>query len=298
MKKIFILLCMLTSLTGMAQETDTIASKDTVLYVNGRKILIKEKGEQIKVKLYEQSSKGDTIENDQIFEGIYTDGQSTERRTAFSLPFTKKKNHANFEPHTTGIYIGFSSLSKGFLGFSNPDNLDLKASKSWEIGFTLFEGSLPLSRDNHWGFAAGLGWGYTSFRLDGNYAFNKIDGITQIEPGGEGEAAYTRSRLRYFYFRIPVTVQWQKRFSHQGPLFFSAGPEFEIRHGVKSKVKYAGQSRNIGNDLNVRPVGINLLAQAGYEDWGVYLRYSTYNLFQHDKGPEIYPYSFGVCWYW
>lgn len=298
MKKIFILLCMLAPLAGMAQERDAVATKDTTLYVSGRKIVIRENGDKIKVKLYEQSSKGDTIENDQIFEGIYTDGQSTERRTVFSLPFAKKKRHNKFEPHTSGIYLGYSSLAQGFLGFSSPDGLDLKTSKSWEIGFTLFEGSLPLSRDNHWGLAAGLGWGYTSFRLNGNYAFNKIDGITQLEPGGEGEAAFSKSRLRYFYFRVPVTVEWQKKFGRKGPLFFSAGPEFEIRHGVKSKVKYAGQSRNIGNDLNVRPLGVNLLAQAGFNDLGVYLRYSTYSLFQHDKGPDIYPYSFGVCWYW
>ena len=112
---------------------------------------------------------------------------------------------------------------------------------------------------------------------------------------------YTKSRLRYFYFRIPVALEWQKRFSHSnahGPLFFSAGLEAEIRHGAKSKAKVNGHKKNLDSDLNVHPVGINLLAQAGYGDIGVYLRYSTYSLFEHKKGPELYPYSFGLCWYW
>ncbi len=36
---------------------------------------------------------------------------------------------------------------------------------------------------------------------------------------------------------------------------------------------------------------------AGYGNIGIYLRYSTYGLFQKDKGPEVSPYSFGVAWY-
>lgn len=298
MKHIILALLMLTSLASMAQENETTVSQDTTFYVNGRKVVIKENGNKIKVKLYEQTSKGDTIENDQIFEGIYTDGQTTERRTVFNVPFMKKKTYNKFEPHISGIYLGYSRMADGFLNFGNPEEVDLQANKSWDIGFTLFDGSLALTRDNSWGLSAGLGWGYTSFRVDGNYAFNKVDGMTQLTPGLEGEGAYSQSRLRYFYFRIPVTVEWQKKFGRKGPLFFSVGAEAEIRHGVKSKVKFAGQKRNIGNDLNVHPLGVNLLAQAGYGDLGVYLRYSTYSLFQKDKGPKLYPYSFGLCWYW
>lgn len=101
MKHIYLLLFMLIPMAGMAQES---VSQDTTLYVNGRKILIKEKEGKIKVKLYEQSSRGDTIENDQIFEGIYTDGQTTERRTAFTMPFVKRKNYYRFEPHIASIW--------------------------------------------------------------------------------------------------------------------------------------------------------------------------------------------------
>ena len=106
MKHIYLLLFMLIPMTGMAQEG---ISQDTTLYVNGRKILIKENEGKIKVKLYEQSSHGDTIENDQIFEGIYTDGQTTERRTAFTVPFVKRKNHYRFDPHIAGFYMGHNN---------------------------------------------------------------------------------------------------------------------------------------------------------------------------------------------
>ena len=116
MKHIYLLLFMLIPMTGMAQEG---ISQDTTLYVNGRKILIKENEGKIKVKLYEQSSHGDTIENDQIFEGIYTDGQTTERRTAFTVPFVKRKNHYRFDPHIAGFYMGYTRLSDG-INFNTP----------------------------------------------------------------------------------------------------------------------------------------------------------------------------------
>ena len=124
--------------------------------------------------------------------------------------------------------------------------------------------------------------------------------IHGIYSGMEAEepTEYSKSRLRYFYFRIPLSIEWQTRLNGKGPLFFAVGPEAEIRHGFRSKAKVNGSKKTIDKGLNGRPLGINLLAQAGYADLGVYMRYSTYGLFEKNKGPELYPFSFGVCWYW
>lgn len=105
--------------------------------------------------------------------------------------------------------MGYTRLSDG-INFNTPDGLNINANKSWEIGFNLFQGSLTLSRDRQWGITTGLGWGYRSFRLGNNYAFRQIDGVTGIVPGVPDEEVYTKSRLRYFYFRIPVALEWQK----------------------------------------------------------------------------------------
>lgn len=294
MKQLIVLLAMLVSLTGYAQEN---ARQDTTLLLNGRKIVIKERDGKVKVKLFEESSRGDTIENDQIFEGVYMDGQSTERRISLAVPFTKKRSNYRFEPHNAGIYMGYTQLYDGFANYNTPNSVDLNALKSWEIGFTLFEVDATLSRNKQWGISGGLGWGYTSFRLDNNTAFREIDGVTNNYPAPDG-VYYNQSRLRYFYFRVPVALEWQKRINGRGPIFLSAGLEAEIRHGIHSKVKYDSHKETIDKGLNVRPVGLNLLVQGGYNDIGVYMRYATYGLFEKNKGPELYPFSFGVCWYW
>lgn len=100
MKKLLLLWLMIAPMSGMAQNEST--PQDTTLYVNGRKIVIKEQGDKIKVKLYESASSGDTITNAQIFEGVYLNGQSTESRTVLSaLPSPKRttrKTDSNLMP--------------------------------------------------------------------------------------------------------------------------------------------------------------------------------------------------------
>ena len=53
MKKLLLLWLMIAPMSGMAQNEST--PQDTTLYVNGRKIVIKEQGDKIKVKLYESA---------------------------------------------------------------------------------------------------------------------------------------------------------------------------------------------------------------------------------------------------
>ena len=188
-------------------------------------------------------------------------------------------------------------MTNDFLAFGTSKEANLDLSKSWEFGFNLLSVYHNFKRNPHWGVNLGVSWGYRSFNIDGNYALLKEDGESFFTAGDE-TTTYSGSRLRHYFFRIPVLLEWQQRVGHS-KVFFNAGPEFEIRHGVKffSHIN-GGKKRTMGKGMYVQPVGINLLAQAGYGNIGVYLRYSTYGLFQKNKGPEVTPYSFGVAWYW
>ena len=84
-----LLFLLMSSITVMAQES---ILQDTTIYLNGRKMVIKENNGKIKVKMYEAKSNNDTIENAQVFEGVYLNGRSIEQTTIVSVPFVKKKN--------------------------------------------------------------------------------------------------------------------------------------------------------------------------------------------------------------
>ncbi len=293
MKKIIFILALLLPVAVSAQEaTET----ENTVFVNGQKIVVKRTDNKIKVKVYEEVAQGDTIENAQVFEGVYLNGQSTEQRFTIAVPFVKKKNKYSFEPHAAGLYLGYSSLY-GNRSFGDANNLSLNASRSWEIGINLFEGSLALTRDRHWAITTALGWGYTSYRLDSNSAFQEIDGVTVNVPAPDG-ATFDKSRLRYNFLRLPIAIEWQQRVNGHGPIFLSAGAEVEWRYGIKSKAKVNGDSKTIDSGLNARPLGINLLVQGGFSNIGAYARYATSSMFEKNKGPELYPFSFGIFWYW
>lgn len=292
MKRIITLLLILAPIACMAEN----ATQDTTFHVGNRKYVIKETEDNIRVKIYEKNSKGETIENDQIFEGVYKDGKSTERRISLTIPFVtkEKKRRGYFDKHVAGVYVGYSQLADG-INFSEADDIDLVASKTWEWGINLFEGGIRLS--HNWALTGGLGFGYNSFRLDGSYGFVEVDGITDIYPS-PADVEYRRSRLRYYHLRLPISFEWQSKLNRRGPLFFSLGAEVENRFWVRSKAIAGKGKETLSKDLNVRPLGINLLAQAGYGDWGFYCRYSTASIFEKDKGPKLYPFSVGVQWYW
>ena len=296
MKKIILACMMLFPFMGIAaQESET--RKQTTVNTSGDSIIILKGEGNVKIKIYEENVCNDTRQEEKLFEGVYLTRIDSDRPSILdALPFAPKKRN-RFDPHSSGFYMGFSRLTKDFYSFGPTGKASLDAGKSWEIGANLFSSHIALTRDRHWGMTFGLGWGYTSFRLDGNQAFLKAEGSTGVFDGDE-ETMYNKSRLRYFHFRIPISIEWQTRINGRRPVFFAAGPEVEIRHGVKSMAKVNGHKETLGKGMYVHPVGINLLAQAGYGSLGFYLRYSTYGLFEKGKGPDVSPMAFGICWYW
>ncbi len=292
--------CLLFMAASYATAQQTAPSQRATITTEGDSIIIRKGSGNMRIRVYEEQPTDGESKEVEIYEGVYLERVESDKRTFLdALPFIpqKKKDNA-YEPHNSGIFIGYSRMSNDFLSFDNSAKADLNLSRSWEFGFNVISLYHNFKKNPHWGLNFGVNWGYRSFSFDGNRALLKADGQTYFAEGDE-ENSYSSSRLRHFFFRIPITLEWQQRLGRSNKLFFNIGPEFEIRHGVKSFTHInGGKKQRMGKDMYVNPVGVNLLAQAGYGDFGLYLRYSTTSLFQKDKGPEISPYSFGIAWYW
>ncbi|MDR1004634.1 MAG: hypothetical protein LBL97_06495 [Prevotellaceae bacterium] len=294
MKATFLLFSMLSAtLTATAQAT---APKDTTLYVDGRKITVQQADDNIKVSLFEARASGDTIQLQQVFEGVYLNGRSIERTTVVSIPFVKKHNRYQFDPHYPTFYVGFSQLSGGAMRYSAADHVPQVMSKSWEWGFNFCNTGIAVSADNHWGITTTIGIARMDYKLDNNYGFEKVDDITACVPAADG-TVYQKSWLRYWAWRIPVSIEWQALFGSTRA-FLAAGPELEWRMGITSRAKYNDKKHTLSDKLNANPLGVNLLLQAGYGDVGFQARFALTSLFQKHKGPDLYPASIGVGFYW
>ena len=167
MKKIILACMMLFPFMGIAaQESET--RKQTTVNTSGDSIIILKGEGNVKIKIYEENICNDTRQEEKLFEGVYLTRIDSDRPSILdALPFAPKKRN-RFDPHSSGFYMGFSRLTNDFYSFGPTGKASLDAGKSWEIGANLFSSHIALTRDRHWGMTFGLGWGYTSFRLDGN----------------------------------------------------------------------------------------------------------------------------------
>ena len=160
----------------------------------------------------------------------------------------------------------------------------------------MFNTGVAITRDNHWGLTTTLGLARIVYKLDDNYGFEKIDGITVCRQANDVD--YQKSWLRYWAFRLPVSLEWQTKFGSSSRAFIAVGPEVEWRMGVKSRAKYDNKKHTLSDKLNTHPLGMNLLLQAGYGCLGFNARFALTSLFEKNKGPELYPASIGIGWYW
>lgn len=283
------------------QQTGKVPERATV-EVQGDSVIVRKGQGDLRIRIYEeQCEEGkDAPQEVEIYEGIYlTRDEMGTNAFLEALPFIPKKKRRNsYEPHNSGLYIGFTRMTNHFMGFGRNNRFPQNLSSSWEFGFNFLSVYHNFKKNPHWGLNIGTSWGYRSFNIDGNVALVKENGQSVFSAGDEN-TRYERSRLRHFFFRIPITMEWQQRLSRNRLVFFNIGPEFEIRHGVKSfSHPNGGKKKRVGKDMYARPVSVNLLAQAGYGNLGFYLRYNTMSFFQKDKGPDVMPYSFGIAWYW
>jgi len=284
----------------MAAET---APSDTTIYVNGKKLVIKENDEKIKIKVYEQTAKGDTIENDQIFEGIYRDGKSSERRMSGGINIQIPKLSSGYsssnyikDPHWAGFGMGFASFADGKMNVNNVNGVDLTSSSSKEFIVNFYEHAWNISKRG-WAIVSGTGFRFDSYHFDGNKALIEVNGVTELRTAPAG-GRYDDSKLHTSYFTIPLLLEYQKKISHTGPLYLSAGVVGNVKLCSSSKVKLNDQSgshkEKLGSDLNIRPVSMDFLVQAGVGCFGMYARYSPQTLFEGGKGPRIHPVAIGL----
>ena len=298
----------LATVCTQAQQTTEPRREQAVVETQGDSIIILKGEGDMRIKLYEQQTEEGEQKEVEIYEGVYLERVDADKRTFLdALPFIpNKKKRSSYEPHVSGIFLGFSHMSDNFMGFGASPKAHLDLSQSWEFGFNFLCAYHNFKKNPHWGLNIGLNWGYRSFSIDGDFALLKQDGASffqsgqEMRPEGSDNTTpyYSSSRLRHFFFRIPVLLEWQQRWN-RGPIFFNFGPEFEIRHGVKSFSHVdGGKKQTVGKGMYVRPVGVNLLLQGGYGNLGVYLRYSMNTMFQGGKGPDVSPYTFGIAWYW
>ena len=279
------------SLTVNAQ-TQTV--KDTTVFFNQKKILVTDSTDQVKVQVY----KMDTTEYKKIYEGIFTDEKSYEKysvetQLGFDFPFAKRKRSSNFSGHFTGVGFGALYTTDNLTNFNDAGGMNVAFSN--EITFNPIGYSLPIIK-GYFGMVTGLGMTWRNLHPGNNSHLVNNNGITAIEAAPEG-ITYNYSRLRMFDLNLPIYLEIHPL--GKSEFYIMGGVLFGINTFSSYKVKYKNENdKKIsvveGKDYNVNPFSVNYLVQMGWNDLGVYAKYTPTSLFKNDKGPDVQTFSVGL----
>lgn len=203
-----------------------------------------------------------------------------------------KPTSGKFDAHFP-LYIGVNMLCDKN-SFSSTPGLPQREGKGLELGVYFAEEECTINFNQTLGFTIACGISRSRYWIsDGQYLdWQSVGGrrVIALMPNGNNvEQGY----LRYWSLRVPICLEFQSRSSNG--MFISVGPELEYRFGDVSKVKYEGGGKDkLTKDLNLNPIGLNMMAQIGANDIGLIFRYSFTELFSESSPVETYPMMLGL----
>ena len=303
MKQLIIALLLLIPILTMASDFEI--PKDTIIYHNNNKIVIKDSLNNINVDIYSVNAKGDTICNEKLYEGVFIGEKTVEKEynnsfTIFIPEIFKPKDKRDRDGiHWNGFGVGFSNLPEGF-NFNGEMASIVRVSSALQYNLNLAVTAFNFGKSNFKGIS-GMGFQFNSIHFQKNKAIEVQDYksvLTTTDIGSE----YINSRLHYTYLTFPFLIETTFPVGkHSKYIFINAGIVLKAKTASSSKVwsKVDGEKRKtkMPGDLNLRPLTFDILLQAGINRWGIFASYSPLNVFMNNKGPKGNQATIGLQFY-
>ncbi len=213
----------------------------------------------------------------------------------------KKPKKAKFKGHWGGFELGVNGLLNPQNTIDMPEGysyLDLNYGKSINVNINFFEQNINLI-NNHFGLVTGLGLSWNNYRFDKNVVLTKdevLGGFYDENPNRK----YEKSKLVVSYLTLPLMLEYQTNSkSKLNSFHISGGVLGGLKLGSHSKIVYeeAGDREKDKSNMStlIAPFKLDAIAKIGWGKINLYGTYSLTELFRNHKGPEVYPFSVGIC---
>lgn len=296
MKKLLLLTAaILLAITGTFAQ-----GIDTTMVVRNHEIKIYDNNDKVEVKVYELKD-GVRVSKEPIYQSRY-DFEKNENgnMVTIKVPFSggkeityhdgdsvviekscRKRSHRRLSQTLPILYFNYINIADGAFGAKT--NLIPQRPVSIEWGMYLPVTIFKTGKKTVFGMATGLGFSNSYNHFDTRYVLkNDVTGKANIFTLAEHTDGRfvdaSKSYLRYWSFRLPLTMQLQWKVGKRS-LSVSAGAEVEWRFGMRSFAKYDGAKRNIEDKLNYKPFGCNALFQVGYGGVILFTRFGLTDMF-------------------
>lgn len=300
-KYMFIPVLALLPISGLLASN--VEAKDTTIQFNNKIIEIRDSVDQVNVKVLKLDG-NDTTAFKTVFEGLYSDNQSYERwsvveELGIQIPFVTNKKKTtkhryDMKAHVAGFGWGFISMTDG-VNINNVSGVQLDMNRSYEFNYNLIEHITPIFF-RYLGISSGLGFSWRNYYLDNNTYLREDNDMVTIATGAS-TSKYKYSRLNNWYLTVPVMLELQLFKSSKYKPYIAAGVVGDVRLATSYKTKYvnaAGSTiHSTQRGMNVLPLSMDYVAQAGMGKVSIYVKYSPLSIFEKGKGPDVQHGSIG-----
>lgn len=216
------------------------------------------------------------------------------------LDIDTKVGHDDSDFHNwAGFGIGVNGwMSNG--SFNLPQSqkyMQLDYGKSLNFQLNPFEKDIHIYK-NYINLVVGLGFEWNQYQFSNNTTLNPDSSYTFGRIDSTGTYNYKKNRFKSTFVNVPVLLEFNT----------SNNPDkaFHVAFGVIGGYRLGSRTRQVleddGVDLklvrkdsyNMNPFRVNAHASVGYRNFTLYADYALTPLFENGKGPELYPFTFGV----
>ena len=221
------------------------------------------------------------------------------------------------EPSSKNEFVHWAGVDLGICTLSTFDNklklsdeadttqmntfLDLNYGKSWFLSLNVLQKNIPLYK-NYVNIVTGLGIEWNSYNFRKNITLNPdAPYISAANSSSAPDSVkYLKNKLKATYLKAPLLLEFNTNTKNPDKSFHIAGGvEVAYKIGSKTKQKYEmnGYEFNVKqkDDYHLANIKYSSVLRVGYGDYfTVFANYSISQLFEKNKGPQVFPFTTGV----
>ncbi len=236
------------------------------------------------------------------------------KRDSTTFNFKKKKfviidKHLDIDTHLSnddqefhnwaGFGIGVNGWTSGgsFILPKNQKYMELNYGKSLNFQLNPLEKDIHIYK-NYVNLVVGLGFEWSQYEFRNRTKLNPDSSYTSGIIDSSNVFNYRKNRFKTTFVNVPVLLEFNT----------SKNPHkaFHIAFGVIGGYKLGSRTRQVlelkGEDIklirkdnyNLNPFRVNAHASIGYNNFTLYADYALTPLFESGRGPELFPFTFGV----
>lgn len=198
-----------------------------------------------------------------------------------------------------GFGIGVNGWTSGG-SFNLPKNQEYMAldyGKSLNFQLNPFEKDIHIYK-KYINLVIGLGFEWSQYQFSNSTTLNPDSSYTFGRIDSTGIYNYKKNRFKSTFVNIPVLLEFNTSKNADKAFHLAVGVIGGYRLGSRTRqvLELEGQDIKLirKDSYNMNPFRINAHASIGYSNFTLYADYALTGLFVNGKGPELYPFTFGV----